>query len=212
MPAEIPAETQPFSRLEIAAMSEAIETIRGGDRYRDVLRAQFLCLLYTGLRRGDVVRLRRRAVANGRLIVRTSKRGTTVSLALRPAVRAALARIPRDGEYFFWNGQGSPLTAAGNLARSFQRVMARAGVKGHLHRFRDTFAVELLRTGADIRLVSKLLGHTSIRTTEKHYAPWVAAFQAQADRAVGRLDFGDCTEKKHSGARNSRQRAVESAS
>jgi site-specific recombinase XerD len=40
------------------------------------------------------------------------------------------------------------------------------------HRLRDTFAVDLLQKGVPMEEVSKMLGHTSISITEKHYAPW----------------------------------------
>ena len=58
------------------------------------------------------------------------------------------------------------------------------------HRFRDTFAVELLLCGEDIRTVQLLLGHTSLRTTERHYSPFVSAFQQRLDRATAKLKFG----------------------
>jgi hypothetical protein len=43
--------------------------------------------------------------------------------------------------------------------------------------FRDTFAVELLRNGVSLETVSMLLGHASIKVTEKHYKPWVKTLQ-----------------------------------
>jgi len=45
--------------------------------------------------------------------------------------------------------------------------------------FRDTFAVESLLAGVPLEQVSILLGHKSIKITEKHYAPWVKARQQQ---------------------------------
>jgi site-specific recombinase XerD len=52
------------------------------------------------------------------------------------------------------------------------------------HRLRDTFAVELLGNGVPMEEVSKLLGHTSIKTTEKHYAKWVKGRQDRLDSLV----------------------------
>jgi site-specific recombinase XerD len=53
---------------------------------------------------------------------------------------------------------------------------------------RDTFAVEMLLTGVPLEDVSRMLTHSSIRTTEKHYAPWVKARQRQLeDKAVAAM-------------------------
>ena len=49
----------------------------------------------------------------------------------------------------------------------------RAGIEdAHPHRFRDTFAVDMLARGATPYDVAKLLGD-EIATIEKHYAPFV---------------------------------------
>ena len=52
--------------------------------------------------------------------------------------------------------------------------------------FRDTFAVELLLAGVPIEQVSILLGHKSVKMTEKHYLPWVKARQEQLTSHVRR--------------------------
>jgi integrase len=52
---------------------------------------------------------------------------------------------------------------------------------GHAHRLRDTFAVELLLAGVPLDRVSVLLGHSSIRITERHYAPWTRSRQEQIE-------------------------------
>jgi integrase len=49
---------------------------------------------------------------------------------------------------------------------------------------RDTFAVENLLTGMPIDQVSMLLGHSSVKVTEKHYSPWVAARQQQLETST----------------------------
>lgn len=50
--------------------------------------------------------------------------------------------------------------------------------------FRDTFAVENLLAGVPIDQVSLLLGHSSVKITEKSYAPFVKARQLQLQDSV----------------------------
>jgi integrase len=85
----------------------------------------------------------------------------------------ALNRIvPVTPGYFFWSGNGEIDTASGNWRRSLRKLFSLAGVDGgHPHRFRDTFAVELLMASVPLERVSILLGHSSVRVTEKHYSP-----------------------------------------
>jgi integrase/recombinase XerD len=60
--------------------------------------------------------------------------------------------------------------------------------KPHSHCLRDSFAVWNLRHGVPLMAVAKMLGHSSIKTTEQSYAPWVreleAAHIAEARRAL----------------------------
>ena len=50
--------------------------------------------------------------------------------------------------------------------------------------FRDTFAVEMLLAGVPIDQVSLLLGHASVKITEKSYSPFVKARQIQLQESV----------------------------
>ena len=52
------------------------------------------------------------------------------------------------------------------------------------YRLCDTFAVDLLEKGVPLDEVSKLLGHDSIKTTEKSYAKWVKSRQDRLDKLV----------------------------
>ena len=77
----------------------------------------------------------------------------------------------------FGTGNGNPKTVVADAQRSFRTLFKVADVEGHPHMFRDTFAVELLKQGVSLETVSMLLGHASIKVTEKHYRPWVKTLQ-----------------------------------
>ena len=103
----------------------------------------------------------------------------------QPVVDALKASPSDNGKYFFWNGCCLPTSAVKIWERTFQRVFELADISGGtVHRFRDTFAVELLLKGVPIEQVSVLLGHSSLKITEKHYAPWVKARQEQLEQSV----------------------------
>ncbi len=90
-----------------------------------------------------------------------------------------------DVSDFFWSGSSDKDGAARNYMRYLATLFRLAGVKGgHAHRFRDTFAVELLLADVPLERVSMLLGHSSVKITEKHYAPWVLARQEQLEADV----------------------------
>ncbi|MGC1171477.1 MAG: site-specific integrase, partial [Candidatus Acidiferrales bacterium] len=98
-------------------------------------------------------------------------------------VSDSLRRTPMTSkQYWFWSGVGELETAITNWRARLQRLFELARIPdGHAHRFRDTFAVELLLAGVPIERVSVLLGHQSVRITEKHYSPWAKSRQEQLE-------------------------------
>lgn len=125
-------------------------------------------------------------VQGDKLFLFTAKTGTAVYCPLPPVVINALNEIP-GSTYYFWTGLSKPKSVVGDWQRSLKRLFRLAGVPdAHAHRFRDTFSVELLLAGVPIERVSILLGHQSVRITEKHYAPWVRARQEQLEADVRR--------------------------
>jgi len=88
-------------------------------------------------------------------------------------------------EYYFWNGTSTLKSRLTEWQERLKKVFCIAGfVNGHGHRLRDTFAVDLLTRGVSLQDVSVLLGHSSIKTTEKSYAPWVKARQDALELSV----------------------------
>jgi integrase len=152
-----------------------------------------LLLRYSGLRIGDAVALSRDRIADGRLFLFTAKTGTPVYCPLPDSVLMALEASPRTcGKYFSWTGAGKLKSAVEDWQRSLGKLFELAKVPdGHAHRFRRTFAVELLLAGVPMGRVSVVLGHSSARVTEKHYAAWVRARLEQLEADVRRTWLTD---------------------
>ena len=130
---------------------------------------------WSGLACMDAATLRRDGLKdNNNLIRGRNKSGTEVFVPLPPAVADMLRTLSNDNfEHFFWNPDRMKKTSIVCMFGDWLRtVFDRAGVPHGReemlsHRFRHTFAVEMLLAGVPIERVSVLLGHKTIRTTEK---------------------------------------------
>jgi integrase len=172
---------QPFKATELTKLREAAGA--------ELLA--FLLLRWTGLRGSDAVGLRWEEIDwETREINRlTQKRRKRVLLPIHQELFFALEverdrRKPQPQDRVLLNpATNRPLTRP----RLYQRILAlgrRAGVlDAHPHRFRDTFAVDLLSRGASPYDVAKLLGDT-VDTVEKHYAPFVRELRERARRIM----------------------------
>ena len=71
-------------------------------------------------------------------------------------------------KYWLFEGQKGGQYSAESIWKIFNRLKKRCCVnkKGNVHLLRHTFATYLLESGTDIRYIQKLLGHSSIKTTE----------------------------------------------
>ena len=170
--------TMPFSHQEMSALLTACEGYtdwhgNAGQENACRLRAFILFARYSGLRIGDAASCSVDRLNGNRLFLYTQKTRVPVYIPLPPFVVQALDVCPRKSpQYWFWTGVGSKDTLAGNWRRTFRRLCEIAGIQGgHPHRFRDTLAVESLLAGVPIERISILLGHSSVKITERHYAP-----------------------------------------
>lgn len=202
------APTLPFNKDQMEKILNACDEFLGsnkkpGGQNARRLKALVLLMRYSGLRIGDALRLTDNPtpiylgrpksrpvvpphIVDDRIFLYTQKTGTNVYVPMPPFFFEALRQVEKQStRYYFWSGNGKLETRLGNFERTLKSMFKKAGVMdGHSHRFRDTFAVELLKEGVPIESVSVLLGHRSAKVTEKHYAPWVKERQDQLEKHV----------------------------
>lgn len=189
-PKVVPRPTMPFTRDEMLRILGALGKYsqRAGAVHAQRLRAFVLLLRYSGMRIGDAVSLTPDRILGKRLFLYTQKTGAPVHCVLPDFVVGALEAAPRSSEsYYFWSGQSKLHNAISKWQQTLRTLFRLAGVQGgHAHRFRDTFAVEFLVSGGSVEELSVLLGHSSTRVTELHYAPWVQARQERLEAHLER--------------------------
>ena len=114
---------------------------------------------YTGARSGEIRRLSRENVLDKSLVVK-GKTGRRIIKLNTQAQHIILHQDP------LWS------YSKNYVSHRFKKEVRRLGIKNaRFHDLRRTFGLNLIKQGMSIYKVSKLLGHSSVRTTEQHYAP-----------------------------------------
>ena len=153
----------------------------------DHLTPLVIIALRTGMRRSELLRLRWAEVLLSKddvtgtesdvpmITVQSGKTGKVryiplndeASQTLREWKRFSTALVGKTPEHVFVNGRGQPLNS---VKTSWRNLTLKANVNVGFHTLRRTFGSRLVQKGISIYQVSKLLGHSTVTTTEQHYA------------------------------------------
>lgn len=173
---EIP---RPKKHLQLPKVLGELELTRLFNAISNKKHKAILFMAYSaGLRVSEVVNIKLRDVDSDRmqLFVEKSKgkkdRYVTLSPVLLDVLRNYIKLCnPRPKVYLF-EGQGDPGTqySARSAQKVFQLARAKAGINKDVsfHCLRHSFATHILEKGVDIRYIKDILGHFSIKTTERY--------------------------------------------
>jgi site-specific recombinase XerD len=174
------SDIHPFEPDELDAVFAAARRTRNGPRDE----AALLMLADTGLRSSELCGLSMKDVdlTTGMVHVRRGKGDKARRVPLSPTVRKALwcylrteQRHPEDRLFMTERGDAFEHNSLRQLCERLGRT---TGIHVHPHRFRHTFAVNLLRAGAQQLHLMEYLGHTSITVTARYVKLAAADLQA----------------------------------
>jgi integrase/recombinase XerC len=168
--------------LPVDEMMDLLRSMREGGE-RGARDAAILEMLYSsGLRVGELVALRREDINLEEGTVRVTGKGRKVRIVPvgEKAIRAireymserearGSSKEAAAGGVMFRNLRGGGLSSR-SVARILDNALRRAGTGRKLspHGLRHSFATHLLESGADLRAIQEMLGHSSLSTTQRY--------------------------------------------
>lgn len=175
------------SRREYLTIEE-LNTLASIPCEKEVLKRAALFSALTGLRHSDIQKLRWKEISieDGSVKLHFTQKKTK-GVEYMPISQQAfqLCGEPRLPEHFVFED----LTDPSWISRPLKKWVESANIKKNItfHCFRHTFATLQLSNGTDIYTISKMLGHTNVKTTQI-YAKVVDEKKNKASEAI-QLEF-----------------------
>ena len=172
---------------------ECVIILKYADEYdNNIIATAIVTMLYTGLRRGEVLGLSWDDIKGDVLTVnrgvylennsptvkeqQAKTAGSLRSISIVPELMNRIIKLPHNGKYIFGVKNGG-LMHPRNFSRDYniffdklQKVYPDCR-KLSPHCCRHTCATLTLMAGADSRVVQEILGHTDIKTTSRYIHP-----------------------------------------
>ncbi len=155
-----------LSALEYRALRDVV---------RDDIRIAAIVeiILQTGIRISEVANLKLDNVKTNELVIEQYATQPQRSIPLNKPASEAIKRYIKirpqsDSKYLFVSKNGKPL-AVRNIRAAIDRYFQKAEISDYsVNDLRTTFLVENLKAGVDLILLSQVVGHKRLSTTERY--------------------------------------------
>ena len=165
----------PAQDLSISSKSSIKKQVLSNDEIQSLASTQitnnevkraFLFSLFTGLRYCDIINIKWQNIdfKNGLLNIVQQKTSEQVTLELHQSALAILGKPAKPKDLIF------TLPSHTACTKNLKNWCTKAGITKKItwHCARHSFATNLIFYGADVNTASKLLGHNSLRYTERY--------------------------------------------
>jgi integrase len=131
-------------------------------------RLALTLLLYTGQRRGDVIRLGRQHIRDGVVHVRQQKTGIELAIPIHATLAATIAETPANHLTLLTTQTGKPFSAAG-FGNWFRDRCNEAGLAHcSAHGLRKAAARRLAEAGCTMHEIAAITGHASLSEIQRY--------------------------------------------
>jgi len=158
--------TEDLTPEQIQALLTAIE-----EDVHPVAGPMMLCALFTGMRRGEMFRLKWTDLnfARGFIAIRDPKGGTDQTIPMNPRARELFGTMPRTSDYIFPGRDGGQRV---DIKKAVRTIKRKAGIPDDfraLHGLRHVYASMLASSGqVDMLTLQKLMTHKSPDVTMRY--------------------------------------------
>jgi len=174
----------PIDGVSIIKTKKSIVTIYSQDEIRlmfkfskkdPILDAMLLLLLQTGARKEEVsnfkwsdLNIETKTLKVSRKDDWCPKRDKERILRLSDRLTKILCKLRRYSDYIFTQKNKRKFSGTQLFRYVITNFLKKLAIKGHLHKFRDTYASYSLACGVDIAKVQHRLGHESLKETDRY--------------------------------------------
>ena len=131
-------------------------------------RLALTLLLYTGQRRGDVIRMGRQHIRDGIMHVRQQKTGIELAIPIHGTLASTIAEAPADHLTFLTTRNSKPFSPAG-FGNYFRDCCNEAGLSHcSAHGLRKAAARRLAEAGCTMHEIAAITGHASLSEVQRY--------------------------------------------
>jgi len=158
-------------KLPVILSRQEVDAVIG--QIRNPKHKAMLAVVYSaGLRRHELVNLKVSDIDSARMFIRVNQgkgkkdRETLLAQNTLKLLRQYYILYKPSGILFEGRPEGTPISFT-SLSNILKKELKKAGInkKATIHSLRHSFATHLLEQGTNIKIIQRLLGHHSIRTT-----------------------------------------------
>ena len=159
---------QRLDQCTLLELAFSIASPRHQPRPRTRARLALAMLLYTGQRRGDIIRLGRQHIREGFIHVRQQKTGIELAIPIHATLAAIIAETPIHHLTLLTTQTGKPFSPAG-FGNWFRDRCNEAGLSHcSAHGLRKAAARRLAEAGCTMHEIAAITGHASLSEVQRY--------------------------------------------